>query len=304
MQITSNSFLESAWESYAPQSPTGYAVAGTALGGLLLGGALLYGKSSEVSNRANPIPAPPERQNDLDRLQKRAWTDLSNFKGGLIPTAQKLLPMLFYARNPNPEAIEAVLDKAIQERTQNAPKPKKKCCSWSRPKYRSISGASPNQLVWFSHGGGHRFIHQFFQGANKGYANETGGQGIFVTPHRIAKTAAEASSNRDTLYALRAPLKWIDQPVILKGQIPARYLKVVNHNGGYEAVIFPKDRHHVVNVSLESIDLRDRPFAARKELIKLNIPILPRSLEKEYPPHVSEHIRTVWSQFTGQNSRR
>jgi hypothetical protein len=80
------------------------------------------------------------------------------------------------------------------------------------------------QKTPFIHGGGDSVAKAFFESRFNGYAAENQQQGIFVAPN-------DNKQNRDQFYALRTPILFFQTPCIVTGEVPSRYLKVVNSNG-------------------------------------------------------------------------
>ncbi len=164
---------------------------------------------------------------------------------------QKLLAAFFYLDNSDPAILAALLLKSVELAVGRENKASiVSGCKTDRNEYSSWHHnqqiQDPEQLIEFTHGGGEKYIKDFLNGNHNGYAREAGGEGIFVTP--MGKTA------RDVSYALRTPLQHFDNPIILRGQIPAKCLMQVNHNS-YEAVIFPEFLSEIKNLQIDRIDL-------------------------------------------------
>jgi len=203
-------------------------------------------------------------KNQIDQLQDLAY---SLFKG-ISPLHQNIhmtiLQNILYAKNPDPTDIASVLLRAQEELLNNptAPSsnasPKTAFPSWDQGK----NNIGPDTLIEVSHGGGERFLKDFFDGQNEGYAQEAGSRGIFVTVHHPDFSSA-AHRSRDMDYATRTPLQHFDTPVVFRAKIPARYLRQVNHNS-YEAVLMREDAHHLAIEGMQTFPLREMSHARRE----------------------------------------
>lgn len=121
-----------------------------------------------------------------------------------------------------------------------------------------------DDLIDISYGGGQRFLQDFLNSEHIGYAHEAQGKGMFVT--------VDPTMNRDTMYAIRTPLQYFDDPVVLTARIAKRHLQRVNYNS-YEAVLPQKSVKHLQNVTIKNHELR--AIEGWKMAIADLLPLLP-----------------------------
>lgn len=120
-------------------------------------------------------------------------------------------------------------------------------------------------LVAVIHGGGRRHIEAFLQGeSSAGYRCDSHLKGIFLTPiakdKQIIDTGEAAKQkvkdlvlgSRAPLYATRTPLEHCDEPYVIAGLIPRKYLYCVNQNA-YEVVLKQEDVTHFQLIFSQSV---------------------------------------------------
>lgn len=164
---------------------------------------------------------------------------------------QHLLSAFFYLKNPDPRILAALLLKSTElaiEKTENQPSCESETTSKTYSLWCDSMGIDPETMIPFTHGGGARYIQSFLDQENSGYAMEAGNKGIFITPQYPKK-----NTSRDAGYALRGSIQHFDSPIVLNGEIPAKYLHKVNWNS-YEAVIFSESVPNIQNHRVSPID--------------------------------------------------
>ena len=108
----------------------------------------------------------------------------------------------------------------------------------------SLPGHNGDDLIEISHGGGYHYLTENFLTAKSDDNSK-----IWVTPHH---EAIRLPGDRDTLYALRTPLRHCDVGGILTADIPMKFLRKTNNN--YELILSNKDVAQLQNVNVRKLD--------------------------------------------------
>lgn len=112
------------------------------------------------------------------------------------------------------------------------------------------------EVITVLHGGGRRHIEAFLKGSSDaGYKCDSDYKGIFLTPSCSVDTSQLRSlvmNSRAPLYATRTPLYHCDDPQVIVGTVPKKYLYSVNSNS-YEVVLKREDALHLTLLYSETI---------------------------------------------------
>lgn len=178
----------------------------------------------------------------IEKLRLLAMKEAPHFSS--YSFARTVGSILIHYPGIEPECVAACLTKDFEERKQEEIVPVKGTSSY----LPFLASSDPITIV---HGGGLEYIQGFLEGKSDGYAFESGGQGVFVTP------ADHPLSERAFGYALRTPPRFFQTPCIMTAKIPANKLTVVNHNSDYEAVILPENRDAVTDIAYRIFSPKD-----------------------------------------------
>ena len=269
--------------------------------------AQLYKENSKYANVVDQISTILSEGNSahqIDRLQDLAYllfSKMDEIKLTHSPHHQ-ILRIAFFANAADPADIATILlktyeiwmpDLDVEEATFDASASK---AATSFPRWHENKpGVSQNTKIKVSHGGGCRFLRDFFKRKNDGYARESNGKGIFVTVHH-PKFASARETDRDLLYATRTPLFHYDSPCTFEGKIEAQYIHRVNHNA-YEAVLFAENLDKLyIEGAIEPYSIRQQP-----SLVKFNMlqEVLPRG---DFTEAGVDYSRRLWSRIANDYS--
>jgi len=227
----------------------------------------------------------------LSALQDIAYQNLTYAQFSDI---QPILQFALYCPNPNPSDVASLILRAYAENPLRALASKQnathKFPSWGEA-YQFPEGAK----IQVSYGGGDRYLTEFFNGSNDGYAMEASGKGIFVTIQH-PDYASSSLRERDWNYASRTPLQHFDTPTVFKAKIDPKHLLKVNHNS-YEAVLLQKNVDKLTHVERETQNLRDLPLHHMIEWVQQIIPParMGPNFQFDWGPVLWEPVKNLFS---------
>lgn len=273
-------------------------------------------------HRVKKVLSEGSTDDKLDKLQDLAYELFQPPKHTMMWSNKHhtILKFQLYAEDARPSDIASLVlraqEVAIKSGRQFQEREKAEFPGWHEGK----GDITPDTVLKVSHGGGKRFLEAFLSGKHNGYVMEGSGRGIFVTVHH-PRYSSDTVRSRDWAYATRTPLEYFDTPTIIKGQIPAKYLKAVNHNS-YEAVLMPEDVQKLVVTEKTQYPLRKKTLEDRGESVrqtlppgriqydkngKLNFdhgPTLWSAVEKDYTPERLNRFKKALNVFVNQSLNR
>ena len=165
-----------------------------------------------------------------------------------------LLSVAFYANSSMDDLVE--LTKGCIRIGALEPDPAKKRSELKEG--TPLGGASRMHTI--NHGGGHSSINRFLDPDDSyvGYANETGGYGIFVSLGGLDRGAS---------YATRRVVQWFQCPAILTGTISSEHLYTASLNSD-EAVLYKEKVQYLQNRNIEIIDPIDQSEQFKTNMLR------------------------------------